>query len=209
MIGMAELLDRVLRISATLQTDAVQTVTFRVISLNDRERRSILHHDGISANEGFKPDPAKLMHARVSADARTVGDLNVPGKRRRVCHDDIASELAVVSDVGLRHEEIVAADAGDAAAAGGAAMDSYKLANVVSLADLNCRRFTAVLEVLRCMADRDEWEYVRAAADRRTAVYRDVRIELDAVSKCYFIAYRAERSDETVRPDASVFTDDR
>jgi len=133
----------------------------------------------------------------------------VPGERCGVCHNDIASDLAIVSDVGLRHEEIVAADAGDAAAAGGAAMDGDEFANVVSLADLNRRRFTAVLKVLRCMADRDEGEYVRAAADLRTAIYRDVRVELDAVSKCYFIAYRAERSDETVRPDASVFTDDR
>ena len=52
--------------------------------------------------------------------------LDVPGERGAVGEDHAVAHLAVVRDVGVGHEQVVVADAGDAAALGGAAVDGAR-----------------------------------------------------------------------------------
>ena len=64
--------------------------------------------------------------------------------------------IAIVRDVGVSHDQHVAAHAGQSAAFHRAAVDGDKLANLVVVADLEPRGFAGVGEVLRRHADRAE-----------------------------------------------------
>ena len=91
--------------------------------------------------------------------------VDVPGQRRGVAEDRVAADVAVVRDVGVGHQQVVVADAGDAAAARGAAMDGHELADDVAVADDDPRRLAAELQILRDQADRGHREDLVAVAD--------------------------------------------
>src|SRR4030095_8607001 len=165
-----QLLDRLLRIPAPFHPDAVEAVALSMSALDDHEWRSIFDHDRVSADERFESDAAVLMNTRVRTNVRTIGNFDVPRESRCVCHDDFAADLAVMCDVGLSHEEIVVADPGHSAATRCAAVDSDKLADLISLSDLGRSRFASILQVLRRQADRYEGKDVCLFTDDGGAV---------------------------------------
>src|SRR5260221_505990 len=154
MIGMVELFDRFFGIAAATHSDPVQPKAFGVVSLDDRERRSVFDYDRVTADESFVPDAAKLMHARISAHICTVCYLHVTGESGGVRHDHVVADLAIVGDMDLRHQQAVITDPGQTATAGGSAMHGDELPDIVSLADLNAGRFPPVFQVLRSKPDR-------------------------------------------------------
>jgi hypothetical protein len=182
-IRAVELFDRVFRISTPFHPDSVQAVTLRVISLNDRKRRCIFYDNGISSDERFVPDATELVYAGVRSDICAVGDLDMTGERRRIRHDDLVAELAVVSYVGLRHKEVVIPDLRETASAGCTAMDRDELADLIPLSDLSRGFFTAVLQVLWCEAERYEWKNVRVISDGCAAVNYHMRVETHAIAE--------------------------
>ncbi len=76
-----------------------------------------MRDDGVAADERVLRDAAELMDARERADRRVVADLDVAGQRRGVGEDDPASDVGVVRDVRVGHEQVVVADPRDPAAA--------------------------------------------------------------------------------------------
>ena len=67
------------------------------------------------------------MHGGAGADVDVILDGHVPAKRRMRTKDRVVADVTVVSDVHVAHEQIVAADRRDAAAAGRAAMNRHAL----------------------------------------------------------------------------------
>ena len=65
----------------------------------------------------------------------------------------MVADADVVGDVGVGHQQVVAADAGDQAAALGAAVDGDELADAVAVADAGLGALALVFQVLRGDAD--------------------------------------------------------
>src|ERR1043166_270480 len=118
----------------------------------------------------LRPHSAILMYPGICSDASLVCDLDVARERCGICHYDLAAELAIVSNVRLRHEQIAVADTCHAAAALSAAMYSYKLSDLIAFSDLGACRLATIFQVLRSESDRNEWKYMRAVAHRGFAV---------------------------------------
>jgi hypothetical protein len=114
-----------------------------------------------------------------------------------------------VRDVSLRHQQVVVPDAGNAAAAGSAAVYRNELSDMVSLAYLDGGRFSAVFQVLRCLAYRSKGKHVRAVSDGRSAVDDHVRIEANVIADHRFIADNAKRADVSSGTDHGRGADDR
>jgi hypothetical protein len=115
-----------------------------------------------------------------------------------------------MSDVGLRHQQIVVTYPRDAAAARGTAVDRDKFAYIVALSDLRSRGLTGVLEVLRAQADGYERINVGLIPDRRVAINDNVRIKTNAGAEDHVLADGAESTDDaTVADDRSLRHDRR
>jgi hypothetical protein len=101
--------------------------------------------------------------ALIAAETR----VHVAAERGRVAENRRAADPAVVRDVRIGHEQVVVADGGQAASANRAAMDRHELTEHVVMADDEARRFAAVLDVLRCEANRRQRRDVVVIADFR------------------------------------------
>ncbi len=64
------------------------------------------------------------MHESESAEDRVVPDAHMAGERSVICHDDVVPDLAIVGDVDVGHDPIVAAHSGDSATVLGAAIET-------------------------------------------------------------------------------------
>jgi hypothetical protein len=88
-----------------------------------------------------------------------------------------------VSDVGVSHDEVVAADAGEASAFDGAAIDGDEFADDIVVADFKSRGFAVVADVLRREADGRERKEVITRADFGRAFDGDVRDQFAAFAQ--------------------------
>ena len=70
-------------------------------------------------------------------------------------HDHAVADQAVVSNVGLGHDQAVVADFGEHAAAGSAAVNGDEFTYLVALADVRFGGLAFVLQILRRQSDGD------------------------------------------------------
>src|SRR4051794_37285436 len=96
---------------------------------------------------------------------------------RSIAHDDAIAELAVVCNVGRRHEQAFIADARLHDAALRAAMNRHRLSDNGTIADAHARRLTAILEILRWRPDRGEGKHLTALAELGVALEVDVGVQ--------------------------------
>jgi len=99
-----------LRVAATLHARPVEAVAFGVIALRNGKGQGIFDDDRVTADEGFASDPAKLVNTGISSDTGFVINGDVTGQGRGIGHNDLVSELAIVSHMGLRHQQIIITD---------------------------------------------------------------------------------------------------
>ena len=150
---------------AAHQTDGVQAVDARAVADGLGKRQRVLRDDREAADEGVLADAAELVDAGERADRRVVLDGDVPAERRRVPEDRVVPDMAIVRDVRVRHEHVVIADLGDAAAA---AVPRWIVTNSrKTLRSPTTSRVGSPLElqVLRDQADRRERKDLVAVAD--------------------------------------------
>ena len=94
----------------------------------------------------------------------------------------MAADAAIVRDVRVGQDPVVVADAGDAAAVAGAAVDGDELADAVAVADDEFGALAVELLVLRIAADRGVAGDAVVAADAGRAVDAAVRADRGAVA---------------------------
>jgi len=110
----------------------------------------------------------------------------------------MAADLAVMREMHVRHDPVVAADAGHSRVERGAAVDGDVLADGIAVADLDRGVLAGVFLVLRRRADRGEMEDAVAPADTRTPVEHHVRADPGALPQF------DPGTDDRVRPDRDV-----
>src|SRR6185369_6565659 len=147
------------------QADLVDAVEGRLDAHRLHERQSVHGDHAVAAAVGMAADAAELVHRGEGADARVVVHLDVTGQGGVVGEDRAAPHLAVVRDVGVDHEEVVAADAGDAAPLRSTAVHGTSFTELVAIADLDGDPLAAELQVLRLEADAGVGEDAVLAAD--------------------------------------------
>src|SRR6266478_84228 len=148
-----------------------------------REGQHVPRNGRTSADNGMRADTHEMVHRTKRADAGPVFNGNVPAERGGVGHDDMASNLAIMSDVSVGHDQVMVADLREPAAFYRAAIDGNELANLVVIADFQARRFARVRDVLRRQADRREREESIVDADLRRSFHGDVRHQVAALAQ--------------------------
>src|SRR5262245_57523095 len=96
------------------------------------------------------------MHTGIGADVCAVFNHYVARERRGISHDHAVADQAIVSNVGLGHDQAVVADFGEHATAGSTAVNGDEFTYLVSLADACFGGLTFVLEILGSKSDGDE-----------------------------------------------------
>jgi hypothetical protein len=105
------------------------------------------------------------------------------GKRRRIRHYDVVTDLAIVCDVSLSHKQIIIADLRQAAAASGSAMNGHEFAYLIMFPDLGRGRFASVFEVLWRKPDGNERKNVSSFTYGGLSIDYDVRFEPNIVAQ--------------------------
>ena len=93
---------------------------------------------GAAADEGMRPNAHEVMHRTQRPYRCPVSYSDVATQRSRAV-DDVAANLAIVRDMGIGHDQVMAADPGASSAFHRAAGDGDKFANGVVVTDLQPR----------------------------------------------------------------------
>jgi hypothetical protein len=100
----------------SLESFAVQATRACRLPGDQDERWDILSDRRPHGREAVHADSAELVHQGKAAQNGMVPDGNVAGERCVVGHDDIVPDLAIVGNVYVGHNPVVAADPGDTTA---------------------------------------------------------------------------------------------
>ena len=191
--------------TGAFEADGVEAVAARFARRdNFREWKHILGDHGVGADVGVAADAAELLHGRKGADGGVIVHDDVAGESRAIDENCVAADLAVVADVGVGHDQIVIAHAGDAAALHGAAADGAKFAKGVAVTDFERDALARIGEVLRIATDDGKGIQAIIFSEARGAFDDGVMIEDAAVAEFDFVADNRERADADSRtePDA-------
>src|SRR5438270_143923 len=113
-----------------------------------------------------------------------------------------------MGDVGIRHDEAVAADASNAAARRRATMDGHAFADHVVVADLQPSFLAFKLQVLRLEAERRKGKDTIVGADVRRTLEHNMRQEFAALAHLNLFADNAEGADGATRGNPRCRMDD-
>src|SRR5436190_23203118 len=113
----------------------------------------VLRAHGAAAHEGVLADAAELMDGGEGADGGEVADLDVAGQRGAVGEHGVRSDVTVVRDVRVSHEEVVRVDGGEAAPTHRATIYRDEFSEYIVVTDFQLGSLALILQVLRRAAD--------------------------------------------------------
>src|SRR5690606_25972626 len=145
------------------------------VAANHDESRDVLEHRAVGRTHGPGADVAELMNSGVAAENDAIPHMHVAGDGRVVGHDDVVTDDAIMGDMYIGHQQVVAADGGHATVLHGAPMQGAAFANDIVVADDQPGRLTMVFLVLAILADGGELENPVALADGRRPTDHHVR----------------------------------
>src|SRR6266404_8456961 len=96
-----------------------------------RERQHVPRNRRASSDNGMRADAHEMVHRTQRADAGPVFDGDMSTERGGVGHDNVAADLAIVSDVSVGHNQVVAPNLGETAPLHRTSIDGDELANLV------------------------------------------------------------------------------
>src|ERR1035438_2884055 len=124
------------RKSSPLQTDRVQSVGVRAsLGRGLREREHIARYSRASADKRMRPNADEVMHRTQRSHGRPISYGDVSAQRGRVRHDDVVSNLAVMRNVGVSHDEVIVADPRTTSALHSATVDGHKFADFIVISN--------------------------------------------------------------------------
>src|ERR1019366_1763800 len=107
----------------------------------------------------------------------------------------VVADLAVMPDVGVGHDQDIAAHASNAPTLRSATSDADVLANDVAVADLQARGLATISDVLRSPANHGERVYLVVETYFRRSINYDMREQLAVLAQLYV------RADHAISPD--------
>src|SRR5215471_15339030 len=147
---MLQLANTLLGKTAAFEADLIEAIGVCVASGGRHGKgQNVLRNGGASANVGVSADANKLVYRAKRADHGPFLDRHVSGDRGAVHQHRVIANHRVMSDVGVGHDQDVAANFRDPSTFDRAAVDGYALADFVVIADLQSRRLALVGNILR------------------------------------------------------------
>src|SRR6516165_870000 len=207
-VGLADVADLLFAEAAPLEALGVDAVRHGGVPRHHHVRGHVAREDRAAAEEGMCADLGELVYGGEAAEDHPVADLDVTAHGDAVGEHGVVADHAVVRDVGERHEQVVAANGGDALVVGGAAVDGAALAEDVAVADDQPGRLAAVFLVLGRIADGSELEDAVVRADRGRAVHDHVWPDDGARTDLHLWANDAEGTDRHIRREPRLGGDD-
>ena len=193
---MVELANAFLGEAAPLQSDGIQPIGMRAtLGRGFGKRQHIARNGCAAADKSIFSDAHKVMHRAQRSHRRPVFYYHVPSERRRVGHDYVIADLAIVRNVRIGHDQVVAAHASHASALCRGAVNGDVLADHVVIANLQSSGFALVGNVLRGKADRTKRIELIIRTDFRRPFKRNVRAEVTTFAEFDIGANRAVRAD--------------
>ena len=151
---MVNLADAVFVETAAFEAGGVQSVGMGVAGGNGFGKgKHVAGDGGAASDEGVGTDVNKMVHRTKRAHRRPLFDDDMASQSCGVGQDDVVADYAVVGNVGVGHDQRMIADAGQASALSGAAIDGDELAYGVVVADFEARWFVLIAQVLRDQSD--------------------------------------------------------
>jgi hypothetical protein len=141
-----------------------------------------------------RADPAKLVHAPVTADEDVVLQRHMARQHGAVAHHDAVAEHAVVRDVDIGQERVIVTHAGEVAVIG-RGMDGDILAEDIAVANAHPGVAALELEILRFGSDAREREYLAPPAEHRVALDRAVVVDARAIPEAHARTNKGKRAD--------------
>ena len=130
-------------------------------------------------------DPHKVVDRTQRSDVRPIAYRHMTAKCRSVRHDGVATNLAVVRNMDIRHDQIAVAYLRQTSALNRSTIDGHKLANFVVITNLQTRGLTFVRQILRCHTNRAEGKDPLSAPIFVGPSTRHVRNQMASLSHFY------------------------
>ena len=196
--------------SSPLQSDRVHAVAVR-LALGDhaRKRRHVLCNHGAGADIRVASDAAELVHGAKGSDTRVIIDVDVPGERGSIRENRVTANDAIVGNVRIGHEQIVAADPRDSASLRRAAADRRKLTKVVCISHHKFGSLAVEFQILRIPADRAKRIENIFPPNTRRPANDGVRLEHALLSEFDPVSDHRKRADARPVSDTSACGNDR
>ncbi len=115
------------------------------------------------------------------------------GKRRSVDENRVIAHHAIVADVRVGHDQVVAADASDAAALLRAAANRAKFAEIIAIADFERYPLAGKRQILRIATNSGERIKMIRPAKSRRALHHGMMIDDAAIAKLDLVAHHGVR----------------
>src|ERR1700677_886616 len=132
------------------QADAVEAIRMRVpFGRSQRKGQDVLSDRRAPTHVSILTDAAILVDGAEGTHTGMVFHGNVTGQSGPIREDAVVSDPAVVTDVGVGHDEAVASYPGSAPASIGSPRDGHAFAEGVVIAGLKASGFATVLQILR------------------------------------------------------------
>lgn len=181
------------------EADGVEA-SHAVLAVDFDEWWDVVVDTGGAAEVGIVADRDVVMQADQTHHGDIVADVDVSGEHDVVGKDAVVTDLGIMADVAVDHEEVSASDAGEAVATGwfGADVDSDGFAEGVVVADFESSGTAAVFFVLRGGADDGVGEECVVLADGGSVQDGDVGDEFAAGPDADIGADHAEGADVDV-----------
>ncbi len=148
----------------------------------------------------MRTDSAKLVHPCKTAQERIIFDADMSRQARTVGEYGVIAHVAIVRDMHVCHEEVVAANPRHAMTFFGSTIQRAILPDDIAIADLQTRRFASITEMLWRFADGAELVDLVPAPNGRRAVDNYMRTDPRLVADLYV------RTDDRIGTDAHVFS---
>src|SRR3954466_19587 len=141
--------DSIFAEAAAFEADGVQSISAgATFGGGFREGKNVAGNRRPAPDKCMRTDTNKVVHRAQRADRRPIFDDDVATQCGSVGHDYMISDCAIVSNVRVSHDEVVAADAGESSALYGATIDGDEFANKVVVADFKARGLAVIADIL-------------------------------------------------------------
>ena len=195
--------------TATTQANRVQAVMLHRMPIREAVRQHVSSNFAGHADHRVRPDPAELMHADARAEGHEITDDHMARHLHAIRDDDVIADETIVRDMHVNHEQVVAADPGQAATARRASVDRHELLEDVAITNLEVRDFALVLHVHRFSTEHRVRPEMIVAAYRGVALDDRSRLEDGARPNVDLIFDDAVWANVHARLEDGVWVDDR
>ncbi len=185
-----------------LHADVVHSACSGGITIRDRERNHVLDDLRATTRDDVLTDAAELMHGGEATEHNVVLNDDMAREGSVVGKDDVIPHDAVMRDVGVSEEVVIASDDG-LRADQGSTIHGAKLAEDVVVTHFEEGGFACIFEVLRLLTDAGVGVELVPFSDRGRAAKGDVVLQPAAVPQNHAFADDTVGTDDDIRADLS------